>query len=111
MTGYYYQKTAGYREYYTGYNAQGRHQNNTRCRQSSCTYYVKINNESYDENNTYYYLNNGYMTVLDPSRLNIHCEDIVDTSFDNQIMAGYFIAREFSYNASYDGYYNADGKW
>ena len=39
------------------------------------------------------------MTVLDPSRLNIHCEDIVDTSFDNQIMAGYFIAREFSYNA------------
>ena len=40
------------------------------------------------------------MTVLDPSRLNIHCEDIVDTSFDNQIMAGYFIAREFSYNAS-----------
>lgn len=110
MTGYYYQKTAGYREYYSGYNSQGRHQNNTRCWQNSCTYYVKINNESYDENNTYYYLNNGYMTVLDPSRLNIHCEDIVDTSFDNQIMAGYFIAREFSYNASYDGYYNADGK-
>ena len=110
MTGYYYQKKASYREYYSGYNSQGRHQNNTRCWQSSCTYYVKINNESYDENNTYYYLNNGYMTVLDPSRLNIHCEDIVDTSFDNQIMAGYFIAREFSYNASYDGYYNADGK-
>lgn len=110
MTGYYYQKKASYREYYSGYNSQGRHQNNTRCWQNSCTYYVKINNESYDENNTYYYLNNGYMTVLDPSRLNIHCEDIVDTSFDNQIMAGYFIAREFSYNASYDGYYNADGK-
>lgn len=110
MTGYYYQKKASYREYYSGYNSQGRHQNNTRCWQNSCTYYVKINNESYDENNTYYYLNNGYMTVLDPSRLNIHCEDIVDTSFDNQIMAGYFIARKFSYNASYDGYYNADGK-
>lgn len=110
MTGYYYQKKANYREYYSGYNSQGRHQNNTRCWQNSCTYYVKINNESYDENNTYYYLNNGYMTVLDPSRLNIHCEDIVDTSFDNQIMAGYFIARKFSYNASYDGYYNADGK-
>lgn len=110
MTGYYYQKTAGYRESYSGYNSQGRYQNNTWCWRNSCTYYVKINNESYDENNTYYYLNNGYMTVLDPSRLNIHCEDIVDTSFDNQIMAGYFIAREFSYNASYDGYYNADGK-
>ena len=110
MTGYYYQKIASYREYYSGYNSQGRYQNNTRCRQNSCTYYVKIDNELYDENNTYYYLNNGYMTVLDPSILNIHCEDIVDTSFDNQIMAGYFIAREFSYNASYDGYYNADGK-
>ena len=53
MTGYYYQKKASYREYYSGYNSQGRHQNNTRCWQSSCTYYVKINNESYDENNTY----------------------------------------------------------
>ena len=111
MSGYYYQKKANYNSYYTGYNSQGRLQNNTRCRsRNGCTYYTRIDNETYNENNTYYYLNNGTMTKLNPSDLNISCKDEVDVSYENQSMAGYFVARNFSYNSSYNGYYDADGK-
>lgn len=77
MTGYYYQVILSRGESYNGlYDERGNRLGNGTCYpnwwygETTCTYYQRITNENFDENNTYYYLNNGYMTKLDNSTIN-----------------------------------------
>lgn len=109
MSGYYFEQTAGYFEQYQGYDNRGNYQN-TWCWSTTCTYYTLINNENYDSSKTYYELVSGRMRVVDPSNLNLNCETIIDEGYINRNMAGYYVKRNFSYNASYTGYYNNTGQ-
>lgn len=109
MSGYYFEQTAGYFEQYQGYDNRGNYQN-TWCWSTTCTYYTLINNENYDSSKTYYELVSGRMRVVDPSDLNLNCETIIDEGYINRNMAGYYVKRNFSYNASYTGYYNNTGQ-
>lgn len=105
MSGYYEQKVAEYYEYYSGYTSSGSYNNNRRCYYNTCTYYVEVENEKYDPNKKYYTWNSGFVAIS-PESLNITCHNEV-ISLNN--MAGYYVAREFSYGASYTGYYNIEG--
>ena len=109
MTGYLVYDSVTRNQYYTGYDRYGYYYNNERCRSRTCYYYREIDGEYYDEGTTYYYINNnGNVATLNVNNLDFQYETtyFYDTSSN---MAGYYVEREFSYNASYTGYYDDNG--
>ena len=71
MPGYFYRVVIPRNRSYAGYyNANGVLQTRGTCRTNGgCIYYDLIENEDYDDANTYYHLVNGTMAELDPSTL------------------------------------------
>ena len=118
MTGYYYQVILNRGESYNGlYDERGNRLGNGTCRpnwwygETTCTYYQRINGENFDENNTYYYLNNGYMTELDNSTINREVlYDGVDPDLIDANMSTYYQEVSINYGESQIGYYNANGE-
>lgn len=115
MTGYYYQVTLSNNDSYAGYyNANGELQNAGTCWSwsgSGCTYYQKIENENFNENNTYYYLRNNTMTVLDNSTIDrdIISEEPYDYTGLN--MATYYQKININRGSSISGYYDESGNY
>ncbi len=115
MTGYYYQVTLSIGESYAGYyNANGELQDRGTCWSwsgSGCTYYQKIENENFNENNTYYYLRNNTMTVLDNSTIDrdIISEETFDYTGLN--MATYYQKININRGSSISGYYDESGNY
>ena len=118
MTGYYYQVILSRGESYNGlYDERGNRLGNGTCRpnwwygETTCTYYQRITNENFDENNTYYYLNNGYMTKLDNSTINREVlSEEVNTDLIDANMSTYYQEVSINYGESQTGYYNANGE-
>lgn len=118
MTGYYYQVILSRGESYNGlYDERGNRLGNGTCRpnwwygETTCTYYQRITNENFDENNTYYYLNNGYMTKLDNSTINREVlSEEVNTDLIDANMSTYYQEVSLNYGESQTGYYNANGE-
>lgn len=118
MTGYYYQVILNRGESYNGlYDERGNRLGNGTCRpnwwygETTCTYYQRITNENFDENNTYYYLNNGYMTKLDNSTINREVlSEEVNTDLIDANMSTYYQEVSLNYGESQTGYYNANGE-
>ena len=114
MSGYYYRVTIANRASCRGYyNASGTLQgNNCTCRTANgCTYYDRIENENYNEEGVYYYLNNRNMSLLDHEDLDLVVLDTeyVDGFNDDINVASYFRVVSVLLGESIDGYYNASG--
>lgn len=118
MTGYYYQVTLNRGASYNGlYDERGNRLGNGTCRPSwwggsnTCTYYQRITNENFDENNTYYYLSNGYMTELDNSTIDREIlSEEVNTDLIDANMSTYYQEVSLNYGESQIGYYNENGE-
>lgn len=112
MTGYYYQETFSFYESVpSGYSQSNGQEAPTRCTSwGGCTYYKKIENEDFNENNTYYYLRNGRMYELDNSTID---RDIISeepiTDFVDQNMVTYFKKINLTRGESIEGLYSEDG--
>ena len=117
MTGYYYQKILNNGESYAGlYDNRGNYQNRGTCRTNwwsgtdTCTYYQRIDNENFDENNTYYYLRNGYMTELDNSTIEREVlSETANPDFIDANMSTYYEQVVVNYGNSQEGYYDNNG--
>lgn len=116
MDNYYYQVILDRNESCSGYyNEYGSLQQNCTCRPSgwwnrTCTYYEKIENENFDENNTYYYLNDGYMTLLDNSTIEKELDRIeIDDNFVDTNMAGFYTLETLNRGDSINDYYDNTG--
>ena len=98
------------------YNQYGTYQQNCTCRTNwwsstnTCTYYKKIEDENFDINATYYYLDNGYMTLLDNSTIErVYVRTDINENFDNSNMAGFYTLKTFNNGDSITGYYDNTG--
>ena len=117
MTGYFYQvilsdgdSCAGY------YDSRGRYQYSGTCQSfwtGTCTYYDRIENENFNENNTYYYLGNyNRMQELDNSTINrpIIGEE-PNESFVNSNMSTYYKEVIIPSGSPISGYYTTNGTY
>jgi hypothetical protein len=112
MTGYYKQVTVNYNDSCTGYYDQwGNYQYWCNCWNTTCTYYSQVNNENYDGNYTYFQLVNNNMTQVDPASLNIQILSQTRNPLKDNSMAGFYRKVKIVSNASYAGYYDADGNY
>ena len=116
MTGYFYRVVIPRNQSYAGYyNANGVLQTRGTCRTNGgCIYYDLIENEDYDEANTYYHLVNGTMAELDPSTLDfeiIRDEYVENENISGGVVSGYFRSVTLSRGDSYAGYYNDLGEY
>lgn len=110
MNGYYYKKTADYYTYYEGYNYYGSYITRRRCYSyNGCTYYELIQNENFDNNNTYYYLDNGYMNQLDNSTITLQVDQIIPNPAKVGNMSGFYELVKINYGNSLNGYYDQFG--
>ena len=118
MTGYFYQVILNRGDSYNGlYDANGYQQGNGTCRpnwwygETTCTYYQRITNENFDENNTYYYLDNGYMNELDNSTIEREIiSEGVNTDLIDANMSTYYQQVFLNYGESQIGFYNEKGE-
>ena len=116
MTGYYYQVILSDGDSLAGlYNNRGQIQNGGTCSTRwgrTCTYYQKIQNENFDENQTYYQLSGGRMNQLDNSTIQreiLSEEENPDLIGNN--MATYYESITIPYRSSIVGYYNNLGQY
>lgn len=112
MSGYYYQETFSFYESVPSgyYQSNGQAAPTTCTLWRGCTYYKKIENEDFNENNTYYYLRNGAMYELDNSTIDreIIAEEPI-TDFVDQNMVTYFKKINLIRGESSEGLYSEDG--
>lgn len=119
MTGYFYQTVISRGDSCAGmYNDSGQRQNNNcRCNAGTwwnpgtCTYYERIQDEMFNENNTYYHLVNGNMTRLDNSTID---RPVISEGFNGgfdeaSLMVGYYRAVTLTNGADLTGYYDNSG--
>ena len=112
MTGYYHQVSVRFFDSCTGYyNNRGQRQNNCTCYSfGGCTYYDLINGENFNENATYYELQNNNMQLVDNSTINRPLiETIEDTSYENGIMSSFYRKILVPRGSSIIGYYDSTG--
>ena len=114
MTGYYYEVNINRNESCTGYyDRYGEYQENCRCNSwwGGCTYYERIENENFNENNEYYQLEYGSMTQVDNDTIE---RPILGTGYvngfkENSNMAGFYRRITIPRNSSINGYYDDSG--
>lgn len=113
MSGYYYKREAQSGTRYSGYTSTGQYVNNQRCNgnwnQSTCTYYELIENENYNQENTYYQLVNNRMTIVDSSDIPLVSYTELNPLFNGMNMAGFYRKVTINRNNSIDNYYDEVG--
>ena len=114
MTGYYHMVHVNYYGSCANYyDASGVQQgSNCTCRNyyDGCDYYRLINNENYDDQNTYYELVNGSMSAVDPDDLGLTpIITYLNPYASSSNMAGYFREKDLDPGSSRVGYYDDDG--
>lgn len=119
MTGYYLKQTIARWNLYpsNSYNENGESLSGFCMTNGGCTVYVMIENELYDDSNTYYELSNGNMVELDINSLPLPIIDYEITTntvelfddYDN--MSTYFEKVTITRGNSYAGYYNESGTY
>ena len=115
MTGYYYQVALNRGDSLVGYyNEYGELQTNGKCRpsfwESNCYYYQRIENENFDERQTYYELSSGQMSLVDNSTIqrpiissNVS-QDYIDAN-----MSTYYQKVDVTSGTQVSGYYDENG--
>lgn len=108
MTGYFYQRTIRrYTSYIGYYNDSGVAYTSGSCNSNNgCTVYDRIEDEQFNQNSTYYYLQNNRMTLFDNESL---AYQALKNDYENKNMASYFREIVINYQASYTGYYSNYG--
>lgn len=119
MTGYFYQTIISRGDSCAGmYNDRGQRQNNNcTCnagswfRPGKCTYYERIQSENFNENNVYYQLVSGTMTLVDNSTIDreIISEGYEDGFSDSTIVAGFYRKVTLNRGDLLAGYYEENG--
>lgn len=110
MSGYFRRVTLGrWDSLYGYYNDRGQMQYSGTCWSSSCTYYEMIDDEDYNEGETYYYLRNNRMTALDPNSINRELLEIRPIFTIEGSMSGFYERVTLSNSQSLVGYYNNTG--
>ena len=110
MAGYFHRRVIyRYTSYVGYYNDSGVAYTSGSCNrnrnQGGCTVYELIDNEPFNNNSTYYYVD-GTMTLFDNESMAYY---VVSPAYQNMNMASYFKEVRIDYQASYTGYYNNAG--
>ncbi len=109
MEGFFHQLTINrYTSYVGYYDEYGVAYTNGTCNSNrGCTVYQKIENETFNNNNTYYELVNGRLTRYDNENKAYWA---VISAYENKNMASYFREVHINNGSPYTGYYNSAGE-